>query len=141
MRLLLDTSVLGWVCHPRQHGEVRDWFQQALPVHDILVSEVADYELRRELLRIRAPRSIAHLDELGRELVYLPVTTATWRTAARFWATQRQTGRVTAPPDALDADVLIAAQALSEDAVVVTSNPRHFEGLARALEWRDVPAG
>lgn len=138
MRLLLDTSILGWVCHPRKHGDVREWLQSALVTHDVLVSEVADYELRRELLRIGAPRSIANLDELARELVYVPVTTATWRSAARLWATLRRTGRVTAPPEALDADVLIAAQALAEDATVVTSNIRHFEGIVRAQEWGDV---
>lgn len=114
------------------------WLRSALAAREVLISEVADYELRRELLRIGAPRSIAHLDELARELRYVPVTTATWRAAARLWAALRQAGRVTAPPEALDADVLIAAQALAEDATVVTSNVRHFEGVVRAKEWHDV---
>ena len=46
---------------------------------------------------------------------------------------------MTAPVEALDADVLIATQALAEDAFVVTSNPRHFEALVEALDWRQVP--
>jgi predicted nucleic acid-binding protein len=54
--------------------------------HEFLISEVADYELRRELIRIRATRSLARLDELSRELRYVPVTTATWRSAANLWA-------------------------------------------------------
>jgi predicted nucleic acid-binding protein len=103
------------------------------------VSEVADYELRRELLRIGAPRSLARLDELGRELVYVPVTTATWRSAAKLWAVLRKDGVVTAPPEALDADVLIAVQAIAEGAAVVTANVRHFENVVRAMEWKDVP--
>jgi predicted nucleic acid-binding protein len=105
----------------------------------LLVSEVADYELRRELLRIGATRSIARLDEIGRELAYIPVTTAAWRSAARLWAVLRRNGIVTAPREALDADVLIAVQAIAEDAAVVTSNVRHFESVVRAMEWRDVP--
>jgi predicted nucleic acid-binding protein len=139
--LLLDTSVVGWICHPRRHAEVRRWLATALRAHEILVSEVADYELRRELLRIGARRSLQRLDELGRELRYLPVTTSTWRAAARLWARQRQAGRPGAGSEALDGDVLVAAQALAENATVVTANARHFEGLVSALEWQEVPPG
>ena len=94
---------------------------------------------RRELLRIGARRSLARLDELGRELRYLPITTSIWRAAARLWATQRQAGRPTAGADALDGDVLIAAQALAEGATIVTANVKHFEGIAPALRWEDLP--
>ena len=54
VRLLLDTGVLGSICHPRRHADVRAWFRRAVTEHAFLVSEVADYELRRELLRIGA---------------------------------------------------------------------------------------
>jgi predicted nucleic acid-binding protein len=140
VRLLLDTSVLGWVCHPRKHDDVRAWFRRAVLEHEMLVSEVADYELRRELLRIGAARSLARLDEVGRELVYVPVTTATWRSAARLWAQLRQSGVANAPREALDPDVLIAVQAVAEEAAVVTSNVDHFKAVVRAMKWEDVPA-
>lgn len=83
------------------------------------MSEVADYELRRELLRIDSRKSIDRLDELTRELRYLPVTTATWRATARLWDEQRRAGRITG--EGLDGDVLLAAQALEEMAMVVTT--------------------
>lgn len=137
MRLLLDTGVVGQICHPRKHHEVREWFASVVGEHDVLVSEVADYELRRELIRIGATRSLSRLDELGRELRYVPVTTATWRSAARLWAWVRRTGKTTAANDGLDGDVLIAAQAISEDAVVITTNVRHFEPMVRAMHWSD----
>lgn len=141
MRLLLDTGVLGQVCHPRKHADVRAWFRRAVVEHVFLMSELADYELRRELLRIGATRSIARLDELGRELQYVPVSTVVWRQAAAVWAAARNTGNVAAPPAALDGDVIMAAQALEEDAAIVTTNPRHFEALGvHALEWNAVPA-
>lgn len=38
----------------------------------------------------------------------------------------------------LDGDVLISAQAIAEDAVVVTTNTRHFQSLVKALEWSDI---
>jgi hypothetical protein len=50
VRLVLDTGVLGQVCHPRKHHDVRSWFRRAVREHEFLISEVADYELRRELL-------------------------------------------------------------------------------------------
>ena len=138
MKLLLDTAVLGEICHPRKFDDVRAWFARTAVDHEVMLSEVADYELRRELLRIDAHRSIARLDELTRELRYLPVTTATWRAAAKLWAVLRKSGIVTAAGAGLDGDVLIAAQALAEDAIVVTPNTRHFERVVRAVGWRDI---
>jgi predicted nucleic acid-binding protein len=138
VRLLLDTAVVGEICHPRKYDDVRAWFARAAAAHEMLLSEVADYELRRELLRIDSRRSLDRLDELTRELRYIPVTTATWRAAARLWALQRKAGRVTAAEGGLDGDVLIAAQALAEDAVIVTPNTRHFDSMVRAVTWQEV---
>jgi predicted nucleic acid-binding protein len=138
VRLLLDTAVVGEICHPRKYDDVRAWFARAAAAHEMLLSEVADYELRRELLRIDSRRSLDRLDELTREIRYIPVTTATWRAAARLWALQRKAGRVTAAEGGLDGDVLIAAQALAEDAVIVTPNTRHFDSMVRAVTWQEV---
>ena len=138
MNLLLDTGVVGQICHPRKYQDVRRWFAAAVSQHDFLISEVADYELRRELIRIRATRSLARLDELSRELRYVPVTTATWRSAANLWAWLRRTGKATASEHGLDGDVLIAAQAIAEGAAVVTTNLRHFEPLVRAVQWDEL---
>ena len=65
MKLLLDTGVVGQICHPRKHQDVRHWFASAIGEHDLLLSEVADDELRRELIRIRATRRAAKNIELG----------------------------------------------------------------------------
>jgi predicted nucleic acid-binding protein len=140
VKLLLDTGVLGQICHPRKHVEVRGWFRRAVRNHVFLVSELADYELRRELLRVGAAASLGRLDELSRELSYAPITTATWRRAAALWAVARSGGNVTAPPEALDGDVLVAAQALEEGAAIVTTNSKHFQALSvTAMEWQAVP--
>jgi predicted nucleic acid-binding protein len=140
MRLVLDTGVLGQVVHPRRYAEVRAWLGSAVEAHEVLVSEICDYELRRELLRLGASRSLSHLDELARELRYLPVTTTVWRSAARLWAMARRAGKPTASPGSLDGNVLLAAQARAEDATIVTTNARHFELFAPAVDWKDVPA-
>lgn len=142
MRLLLDTGVLGYVCHPRKHLDVRGWLQHLLRarprVHEVLVSEVADYELRRELLRINAPASVANLDLLGVVATYLPLDTPTMRDAAAEWARLRAAGLPTAPDNDLDADVLLAIQARRYGATVVTDNPRHLGRMVPVVAWRDV---
>ena len=115
------------------------WFRAAVREHEILLPEVADYELRRELLRIGSRRGLQRLDELTREIRYVPVTTATWRESARLWAYLRSTGRATAADDRLDVDVLLAALALAEDARVVTSNRKHLALLVDACDWNQVP--
>ena len=141
MRLLLDTSVVGEICHPRRHADTKEWLARVSGAHELLLSEVVDYELRRELLRIGARRSVLALDDLGRTITYVPVTTATWRGAAALWARARLAGRPSAAADALDADVLIAQQAISDGAVVVTRNKRHFEAFVAVMTLDEVPLG
>ena len=103
MRLLLDTSVVGEICHPRRHADTREWLALVSGTHELMRSEVVDYELRRQLLRIGARRSVLALDDLGRTITYVPATTATWRGAAALWARARLAGRPSAAADALDA--------------------------------------
>jgi predicted nucleic acid-binding protein len=140
VKLVLDSNVLGKICHPRKHLEVRAWFVGAVREHEVLLPEVADYELRRELVRIGSTRSLARLDELTRELRYVPVATTMWRQAARLWAELRTRGLATASEERLDVDVLLAAVALAEQAWVVTSNVRHISLLVPAVDWSGVPS-
>jgi predicted nucleic acid-binding protein len=54
-------------------------------------------------------------------------------------ARARLAGRPSAAADALDADVLIAQQAISADAVVVTRNKRHSESFVAVMTLDEVP--
>ena len=77
---------------------------------------------------------------------YLHLATADWRMAALLWARVRNAGRTTASPDALDGDVLIAAQAETLDPaahglaarIVATANVNHLSTLTRAALWSDI---
>ena len=65
------------------------------------------------------------------------------RQAALFWAQMRQMGLPTATDDALDGDVILAAQAaivrgLGEDVVVATTNVRHLARLVPAEQWDQI---
>lgn len=106
--------------------------------------EIADYEQRRELLRSGRRRSVERMDELAAMIGYLPITTTVMRRAARLWAQARNEGRPTASPESLDADVILAAQALvleeesGEAVVVATTNPNHLSRYVAAEDWRDI---
>lgn len=106
----------------------------------IVVPEIADYEVRRELIRRGASRGIKRLDDLRNRYVYDPLTTEILRQAAVFWAALRREGRPTADPQALDADVILAAQAVllcspGDRVAVVTSNARHLGRIVEIRDW------
>src|SRR4051794_21834614 len=69
----------------------------------IVVPEIADYEVRRELLRAAKVAGIARLDALKATAHYLPLTTEAMLKAAELWAHARQAGAPTADRHALDA--------------------------------------
>lgn len=90
----------------------------------VIVPEIADYEVRRELLRANKINGLAMLDTLTESLDYLPLTTSAMRRAAKLWADARQSGQPTAGDNTIDGDVILAAQALSlgvDDYVIATS--------------------
>jgi predicted nucleic acid-binding protein len=74
----------------------------------VIVPEIADYEVRRELLRAKKERGLARLDALASRLEYLPLTTAAVRQAAVFWAQARQQGQPTADGSISGSDRAIA---------------------------------
>jgi len=133
MKLLLDTNVLGVLCHRdaahRARAETlldriraRATEQQV----ELIVPELADFELRRKLLHIGAKWSLGQLDHLAASTDYLPITTAIMKEAARLWAEARTRGAPTASPQGLDGDVILAAQALSVQGAVATTNRAHL---------------
>jgi len=142
--LLLDTAVLGRLTHPRPSDEIRDWLARLREAGvAVMVPEIADYELRRELLREGLADSLARLDRLGVFLRYVPLTTRAMRLAAEFWARARAIGRPTAPNQTLDGDVILAAQAAvvadeADEAIIATDNVGHLSLFADARRWTDI---
>lgn len=72
--------------HPSEAGEPREckaWLKQVvLRGASVDVPKIADYELLRELLRMKSAESIKRLDELKARLHYAPITTAAMLKAA-----------------------------------------------------------
>lgn len=135
------------VTHPRASKENLDcasWLTGLLRQDvQVVIPEISDYELRRELLRAQKTESLNRLDQLARVLLYLPLTTSVMRQAAAFWAQARNEGKPTAPMEALDADVILAAQVHSlrtdnERVVVATTNVGHLARFVEARRWPDI---
>lgn len=147
--LFLDSGPLGLLTQPREIGpvlEVNQWLSRCiLSGARIIVPAIVYYELKRELLRANKTIGVDRLEDFvkvspGR---YLPLTDEALRLAAELWARARQLGRPTAEPNALDIDVLIAAQALTfgasaSDVVIVTTNPKHLSQFIAARHWNDI---
>jgi predicted nucleic acid-binding protein len=140
--VVLDATPLGILCHPRNPPQVlacRQWVNDLLAKgRRVVVPEIADYEVRRELI-LRNSR-IALLDQLGARLEYVPLTTASMRLAANLWAQARSVGRPTASDPAIDADVICAAQALGLNVAVIvaTGNPGHLRRFVPADLWTSI---
>jgi hypothetical protein len=84
--VLLDAGPLGLVTNPKRSAPsmaCAQWLQGLVTNGSrIIVPEIADYEVRRELLRANKTRGIERLDALIGRLEYLPISTATMRHAA-----------------------------------------------------------
>src|ERR1051326_3845953 len=146
--ILLDSTPLSLISNPRgspENDACNEWSRRQLQAGVLVaISEIADYEVRRELLRAGKRRGLAKLDGLKNLLGYLPITTPTMLRAAEFWARARQMGRPTAHDLKLDADCIVAAQAdlLRDDGhvvIVATSNVSHLALFVPAARWQDIP--
>jgi len=146
--VFLDAGPIGLVTNPKLSPEstlCTRWLQ-ALIISDtrVIIPEIADYEVRRELLRANKVRGMARLDELANSLEYLPITTAAMRQAAMFWAQARQQGQPTAGDKTIDSDMILAAQAMTldvVDVVIATTNVGHLSRFAPADLWRNINLG
>lgn len=144
--VLLDAGPLGLLAHTRSSATVntgRAWLASlTAAARRVVVPEITDYEVRRELLRSKRGRAIAHLDALAGQLEYVPLTTAAMRRATELWAHARQAGQATAGDNTIDADMILVAQALTlgvSDVVIATTNIGHFARFVPAELWQKIP--
>ena len=142
--VVLDAGPLGLLCNPNKTGPataIRAWVAAMRGAgRRLIVPEIADYEVRRELLRVPSHAALANLATYELQLEYLPLTTAVLRHAAMLWAQARNAGRPTAHQHALDCDVILAAQALSlgVPVVVATGNPAHLAAFVPVDDWQKI---
>jgi predicted nucleic acid-binding protein len=145
--ILLDSTPVGLITNPKATPlaiECQQWLGSLIDrQYHVVLPEIIDYEVRRELLRANKLNSICRLNALKSELTYLPITTEVMLKAAEMWAQVRQQGKPTADNQALDGDVILAAQALllarqEFPYVIATSNTKHLLLFAEAKNWQEI---
>ena len=154
--MILDSGVLSLLTSPIQDVSQLDeneisqctkWFDTLLARGVLVVtSEISDYEVRRELIRIKS-EGLPKLDSLREKIHFQPVTTDILKKAAELWAVTRQNHIKTADDKNIDADMIITAQwsLLSEEfpgraVLIATKNLRHLKIFAKenAQEWMNI---
>jgi predicted nucleic acid-binding protein len=145
--VFLDAGPLGMASNPRSSPEnerCKKWVaDQVSAGATICVPEIADYEVRRELLRAGKLLGLQRLDALLAALQFVAITTEAMQLAAQLWAQARQRGQPTAPPEALDGDAILAAQALTagfppDELVIAISNIGHLAQFVAAEHWASI---
>jgi len=145
--IVLDSAPVGLITNPKATGlsaKCQEWFSNLFARgYDVILPEIIDYEIRRELLRANKISGINKLNQLKAEIIYLPITTEVMLKAAELWAEVRKQGKPTADSKALDGDVILAAQALlvtnyGYEVTVATNNTKHLSLFIDAQVWQDI---
>ncbi len=138
---MLDSGPLGRLTHAdySRNGEIRTWLAALLDRHaTVFLPDIADYEVRRNLILENLTGSLANLDALPSLITYVPLATADLRQAAAIWAKSLRTGRTVGEPEELNADVIIAAQAIRLGTVIATDNIGHLAQFTEARPWTSI---
>jgi hypothetical protein len=153
MIVFVDSGVLGLLTNPKKEGipaQCEDWLYSLLAKGVYLVSsDICDYEVRRSLLWESTKKnsfdSLDNLDELRNVIDFLKLDTEVIFKASQIWMETRTLGRKTADDYEIDVDIIILAhwrllkkQYPSRYIVIATTNVKHFEELAEALNWQDI---
>lgn len=131
LRYLLDTNIVSYFLRrvsPALEQRVRD----ALHSHTCAISVLTRAELRYGQALMAPDDARRHLiDAFLRQLPHLPWTGQAADGFASIKAHNRRHGLTRG-----DIDTQMAAQAVSDQLVLVTHNVRHFEGTP-GLQWED----
>lgn len=153
MIFVLDQTPLSFLANnTRRSAPIwrfsRGIFRLVSEGHIIAIPEIAYYECRRELVRANKSSSVQRLDELcslfQARFTYVPISTEIIIEATKLWAWARQTGQQTAHDESLDADVILAATAITIssqyglETYVVTRNIGHIERYTPAIDWSSI---
>jgi len=149
--VFLDQGGLTLSCKGRNNPkavECREWIEKLKAKgYRVLIPEIADYEARRAFIGSENWDWLVELDALSR-IALLPLTRRAMIKAAELWAILKRSGLSTAPDMSLDADCILAAQAITaaqpgDRIIIATTNEKHlnrFPGVeAKPLLYLDDP--
>lgn len=151
MVIVLDTFPTSSVSkrpgkiQPTLSDQCHQWINDCeVAGHRVLVPAISYYEVLRELEQRQAMSQIARLKTFCLQPKrFISLTTDHLETAAQLWGRSRRAGLPTADPQALDGDVILAAQALSlgiaaPGLIVATTNLAHISRYVEADLWTNI---
>jgi tRNA(fMet)-specific endonuclease VapC len=125
--VLVDTDILSAIM--RKHALVTERARSYLRLRrNLTFSIITRYEILRGLYARGAAKQLAMFDKLCAASRVLPITDPIITQAAQIYADLQKRGELIS-----DADILIAATAITHELVVVTNNQAHF-GRMRNLQ-------
>jgi tRNA(fMet)-specific endonuclease VapC len=103
-----------------------------------MFSAITWYEIVRGLRKAKSTTKLARFEEFVRNSLMLPVTPRVLDLAADLWV-----AAIGRQHKTYDADLLIAATAVEQDATLVTGNVDHFDWIQGMMveDWRAVSKG
>ena len=128
---LLDTDILSAVM--RKNPLATERARAYLEVHrQLSFSVITRYEVLRGLLAKGAAKQLAAFDRLCAKSRLLPLIDSTIEQAATIYADLHRRGELIG-----DADILIAATAITHGLAVVTNNEAHFRRIRdlQVVNW------
>ncbi|HKV11654.1 MAG TPA: PIN domain-containing protein [Thermoanaerobaculia bacterium] len=134
MKLLLDTNTLNYILKGREAAV--DQLGAAIRRDStFLLGSMVHYELTRYLRLKGAHRLMRLYENLVVDWRRCNLAFEDWDEATRLWEERHRLGKSIS-----DMDLLLATLARKENAIVVTSNTSHFEGLGVSLQDWMAPA-
>lgn len=107
----------------------------------VIIPEIADYEVRRELIRAKKTIGTQMLDSFCNAAEFLAIDTPAMRQAALLWAEARNQGKQAADNKRLDADMILIAQVTglqTKNVVIATTNLKHLAPFFPAEQWSNI---
>lgn len=157
MIVILDSNILTLLVTPldeklsedekltKEIHQCTKWFERLLSKGArIIVSDICDYEVRRELIRIKS-KSVQELDNLRDLIEFKPVTFAVLEKAAELWAEARYLSQSNKIKENIDVDCILAAQwcLLKEQypgrkVIIATKNIKDFQRVTDCDVWSNI---
>ena len=126
--ILPDTNIMSAILRGEASASMHIAAELAANTH-VIIGAIVYYELRRGMMKRGWSSNVSYLDGMIARLDWADVTRNDAAEAARLWADTQRAGKTID-----DTDILIAAQANTRRAVVVTRNVDHFKNTAKQLE-------
>jgi tRNA(fMet)-specific endonuclease VapC len=133
---LVDTDTLSEVIKGRDLEVERRAGEYLASYKRFTFSIITRYEILRGLKAKGATRQLSAFEDRCRKSTVLPLTDEIVVRAAEIYADLHRQGQLIS-----DADILIAATALTHNLILVTENPDHFSRVTglRIESWRKLP--